>query len=173
MNWAGLIYNGVDYSHLFKVSDSGLIMRISTNKILKQVKLKTGYMNVVVSLGKRKNILAMRVHIAVLESFKGRDEYRTQVNHIDFNKTNNNLSNLEWCTPKENRDHSYVNLLKAKKFGELNPCSKLTKIDVEYIRNNYNPNDKNFSSRALAKKYNVCHETILNVIKHKTWNFVE
>ena len=58
------------------------------------------------------------VHRIVARSFFGGDDYdatnydNLQVNHIDGNPANNHLSNLEWCTPKENIRHAYINGLK-------------------------------------------------------------
>ena len=54
-------------------------------------------------LGKKKSIF---IHRAVASAFCENPLGKSQVNHIDGNKQNNNASNLEWCTGEENRIHA-------------------------------------------------------------------
>lgn len=56
--------------------------------------------------GVRKN---KRVHRLLAEAFLENPESKAHVNHIDGNKLNNDLSNLEWATPQENSQHSFDN----------------------------------------------------------------
>jgi hypothetical protein len=75
--------------------------------------------------GKRKNHY---VHRLVAMAFVENPDSKTHINHIDFNTRNNRASNLEWCTQKENVNHSAVNMRKPK------ANCKLTNTGEKYIR---------------------------------------
>ena len=61
-----------------------------------------------------------RYHRVIAECFCPNDdpEHKTDVNHIDGNKQNNNADNLEWVTRSENVKHAYNNELEKKYYGE-------------------------------------------------------
>ena len=94
-------------------------------KILKQKVSKSGYCQLNLALnGKHKMAIVSRlVALAFIENIDNKKE----VNHIDGNGLNNNVSNLEWVTPSENILHSYNVLNRAKHThykGEGNPNFK-------------------------------------------------
>ena len=70
---------------------------------LKQVYDKScGYMIVTLCKGKNQGRQNKRVHRLLMEAFVDNSNNYPQINHIDGNKLNNNLYNLEWCTAKHN-----------------------------------------------------------------------
>lgn len=158
-----------DYIYNYQISNLGNIRNKNTNKILKQQITPKGYCYVCVSLGNRNKKKVIRIHRAVAECFIPNLNNSPQVNHIDGNKLNNNIDNLEWCTNGFNLEHAYRNKLRVSLKGTKHPQSKLTKEDVLFIRENYIPYDKNFGCRALAKKFNVKHSAISGIINNKNY----
>ena len=104
------------------------------------------------------------VHRLVAEAFILNPKHLPEVNHIDGNKQNNSVDNLEWCTRSQNTSHAFKTGLRNYN-GCKNPHSKLTQSDVETIRRIYvrGKHCEN-NSYGLAKRYNVSPKTIQNVV---------
>ena len=174
----------VSYEEYFMVSNHGDIWSKRTNKLLKQTLNKNGYPCVASKIGGRKGkAICLKVHRVVAEVFLespdkeltdwAEDSYYgvVQINHIDGNKENNHISNLEWCSGKENIQHALDNnLLPVRKGEECN--NKLTEEDVIYIRKNYINRDKNFGCRALGRKFNVAHTIISRIVNNIYWKHI-
>lgn len=74
-------------------------------KILKPLKITKGYLGI--RLYNKTNIKTFKIHRLVAIYFISNPNNYEQVNHIDGNKLNNKVDNLEWCTCSENMKHSY------------------------------------------------------------------
>ena len=91
----------------YEVSDDGQVRNYKTKKLLKQgVNKSYPYARVSFSLGCSGTPKIMFIHRLVAEAFINNPENKPQVNHIDGNKLNNNVTNLEWVTAKENTEHA-------------------------------------------------------------------
>ena len=120
MKWIKLRVGKYDYM----ISDCGDIKRCSSlisngkslslrgPKILKGSTTKKGYRSVELN-GK-----AYPIHRLVAMAFIPNPYGKPQVNHIDGDKLNNCVSNLEWCTNEENMKHAYATGLQFNDFGE-------------------------------------------------------
>lgn len=113
------------YEGLYQVSNYGNVRSLNYNKQignvkeLKQKLRSNGYLEVHLSKdSKRKYFL---VHRLVAEAFLENPYLLPQVNHIDGNKSNNYVSNLEYVTNSENQKHAYDTGLKnAQRVYESN-----------------------------------------------------
>lgn len=122
-------------------SNLGRVKNIITNKILKPIPNSQGYLTVNIVYNNGKGRRCAMIHRLVAESiigFLGNDNYVYEVNHIDGNKTNNNISNLEWLTRQENLEHSRKNRLFKIHSNEKNGNCKLTNNDIKDIIELYN-----------------------------------
>lgn len=136
----------------YYVTDKGVVIsyNVQTDKyiILKQSSTKEGYKHVIlITNGKRCNI---SVHRLVLLSFKPiKDACKYQVNHIDENKENNNLENLEWTTPLYNTEYSQ---------GKQVACYKYP--SMEYV-------DTFKSTHSAARHLKLLQGEIVNVLSKR------
>ena len=121
------------FEGLYEVSNTGLVKalprwkvnnrgkQLTKEKLLKFNDFSTDYLRV--PLTDKNHIKKYYlVHRLVAMTFIPNEKDLPQVNHIDGNKLNNNVENLEWCTREDNIKHAY-------KMG-LNPSRK--KI-IEYV----------------------------------------
>lgn len=93
----------IDGFEKYEVSNLGKVRNIKSGRLLKSYLDKDGYLKHCLSEHNKKKYLFLHRIIAI--AFIDNPEEKSCVNHIDENKTNNDLSNLEWCTVKENNIH--------------------------------------------------------------------
>ena len=159
-------YPIVDYEGYYVTTD-GRVWSEKSKKFLSIFPDKDGYL--ICSLRHAGKSKLHKVHRLVALSFLPNPENKPQVNHIDGNKANNHIDNLEWASAKENINHAWNSGLSKSISGSARTDSKLTEEDVLYIRTNYIPKSPDFGGRALAKKFNVVPSVISNVVKGKTY----
>lgn len=89
----------------YKVSNRGRVMNLKTGSVLKNIIDTYGYAKVGLCKGNEK-LKQIKVHRLVATAFIPNPDNLPQVNHIDEDKRNNDVSNLEWCTASQNQRHS-------------------------------------------------------------------
>lgn len=149
----------------YYVYENGTIYSDKSKKFLSPQKDKDGYLKVqMISTDNKRHRYS--VHRLVMENFCPVENMKIlQVNHIDGNKENNALSNLEWVTCKQNIQHAINNNLRA----EINGASKLTKEQVLEIIDKL---QKGYPQFLLGQEYGVHEETIGRIKRHKSWKFL-
>lgn len=135
------------YEGKYQVSNQGKV------RILKEMTLqsnKNGYLTV--NLYKNSKSKRKLVHRLVAEAFIINENNKPYINHKDTNKKNNNINNLEWCTPKENIQYSikYGNNKNLFKRLEKIRETKKKKINQYDLQGNF---IKQWNSMSEATNY--------------------
>lgn len=105
------------FEGLYQVSNTGKVWSISRGQIRKTRLDKDGYERL--DLTKEGKSYTRFVHRLVAEAFLENPENKSEVNHIDCIRTNNNLENLEWVTHAENMAHRSEMYQMRKEMGEV------------------------------------------------------
>lgn len=152
-----------------KIRNNGKPLTIP-ERIVRGSKDTKGYLQLDVKQdGKR---IIKFIHRIVAETFIPNPDNKQQVNHIDGNKLNNSVENLEWVTCEENIHHAWEKKLNKPLQGEKHGNAKLTDEQVRYIRKHYIPRDKEYGASALGRKFGTTIAPIYQVIHGKGWKHV-
>ena len=109
------------YEGLYQVSNKGRVKSLNYHNTKKEKILKTfivgnGYLQV--NLYKNKTIKSFYVHRLVAKAYLPNQQNLSCVNHIDENKQNNSVENLEWCTHKYNTNYGTRNERAGKELSK-------------------------------------------------------
>jgi len=166
----------IDLCPGYLISREGMVIRVRDKRLLKGCVNHHGY-RVVGICGKRYSI-----HRLMALAFIPKKLGATQVNHIDGNKLNNSLSNLEWCSAKENTNHALRLGLVARPRGDKhwsrqhperravgsrNGSSKLTSEAVFQMRQ---LSKEGVSSSKLGQRFGISKSQALRVVSGKHWS---
>lgn len=160
-----------EYEGLYQVSNMGRVKSIPrkgkvTETIFKPATNRYGYQ--VICLRKNNIQKTRLIHRLVALSFIGIPPDKTEVNHINGNKADNHVENLEYCTARENMLHSYT-LGRLSVRGERNGLAKLSPMQVQEIRILHASGN---SLRQIALMYNVSKPTISDIISKRCWKHI-
>ena len=130
------VWKTIDGYEEYQVSDKGRVksLKFGKERILKPRRDTCGYLSV--SLSKNGEIKQYMVHRLVAKVFIQNPNNLPEVNHLDENKENNSVENLEWCDQKYNHNYGTRN----QRISEKNTNGKLSKpvlqytLDGEFVR---------------------------------------
>lgn len=170
-----VIKDVVGYEGIFSVTKNGMVFSKRSQKFLAYYTNNNGYREISSKIGGRTGkCICIRIHRMVAESFIPNPENKPFVNHIDGNKQNNHVDNLEWVTALENSQHAWDTGLITKEMcqGERKGVTSLTRDQVLYVRQVYTAFSKEFGCRALARKFGVTHTVIVKIVNDITWKHI-
>lgn len=152
----------------YSVSDSGEIKNNKTGRLLKIQKDGYGYSQIsLYSAEHSKQPKTIKIHRAVLSAFCGESEL--QINHKNGIKSDNNLSNLEYCTAKENTIHAHKNGLATPARGTNHYAAKYTEEQIMLVKKLIS---EGHSIRDIISKTKVKKPTISAIKSNRTWKSI-
>ncbi len=161
----------------FKISNAGLVKKLYDGsdkfKVLEGA-LNNGYRAIWVTRkdGKR---TARYVHKMVAETFLKNPKNKKYVVHLDHDKLNNSVENLQWADHEEWKEHNKDLFRRMKGRSRLDnlPNSKLTEKQVRSLKKKLaNPNKK-IKVATLAKQYNISEGQIYRIMRGDNWSHVK
>ena len=129
---------------VYSASNYGRIRNNGTGRIMHVYVGTRGYLTL--SLRRDNKQVQQLVHRLVAEAFLGGPHPGLDVNHIDGDKTNNSIENLEWCTREENVRHAVRNVIRpgprrkavrlaetGMEFESIRACANYLGVDVSSV----------------------------------------
>ena len=138
----------------YSINENGIVIQVKTDRVKKAWLGKVGYYYLDLYQNNKSTKIAL--HRLLAMTFIPNPENKKTVNHIDGNKTNNSLSNLEWATYSENTKHAYNN--------DLNRCTTKL-IEDEELKTILNRFMEGETLSEIKKDYKFALTTISNRLK--------
>jgi len=163
----------IGYEGLYEVSNFGRVRRASggsntfIGKIMKLSIIPCGYQQV--GLHNTNGRRTVYVQCLVAESFIGPRPPGEEVNHIDGDKTNNNINNLEYVTHSENVLHAFRTGLCISRKGEENHQSVLTEDNVHEIRSLLSTD----THKSIGRRFGVSRSAITDISIGRSWGWLK
>lgn len=140
---------------IYDINENGEVFNTKLNKYITPVRKRTGYYEI--RIGHQNKRVTLSHHRSVWEAFNGEIPKGMHINHINQNKADNRLCNLELVTPSENQ------LKRKLACGEEVNTSKATNEIVADIR------QSGLSSKELMNKYGLSRSAIDRIKNRTTW----
>ena len=166
---------------MYSISTDGKVRNIKTGKYLKYGVTTAGYYTVGLQHNDNSRHIYY-IHRLVAEMFLEKRDGDEQVNHIDKDRSNNNVSNLEWCTQIENLEHQFLCNNKTKKAEGISYWGKpslgsdngMSKINDEQCRFICSLLSQGYSRTEVVKlcDFPVSYTIVRFIHERKRWKHI-
>jgi hypothetical protein len=155
----------IGYEGIYEISSEGRLRSLKFGRIRYFNMKPDGWGYQIAALSKNGVRESVRFHRLVAKHFIPNPNNYPTINHIDANKLNNAVSNLEWCTQLENNRHSIKIGGRCHK-NEGHPMAKLTNKQVLLIREMHSTGK--YKQKELATLFNVKDSHISSIVTNKS-----
>lgn len=166
--WRRVVIDDIPFN--YEVSNKGRVRKYDTKKLIKGCPTTLGYIRTTITnndIGYRKT---KKFHTLVMDAFVPNVDNLPAINHIDGNKANNELSNLERCTFSHNSKHAFDIGLHSRPKGESNPMSKYTESDIRKVAELLETGKYRYGE--ISEMTGVSRAVITTVANKKHWNHI-
>jgi hypothetical protein len=153
-------------NYIYQISDQGRLRSVRTTINYLKPSKTGGYYFAHLTKNNGKSV-TQYIHRLVALFFIPNPLNKPEVNHLDGNKQNNNLENLEWATTKENINHSY--LIGSSKVGEDRHLAKFKNEEVRQIKLK---SEAGMKIKDIAKELNLQYKTVYAVVKKRSYKTI-
>jgi len=152
----------INGNETYLISNFGKIKNTDRNSLVNGSIQGGGYVYITMGYNNNSYIRKM-AHRLVAEHFIPNPDNKPFVNHIDANRTNNHVLNLEWCTQSENIQHAH-NIGNAG--GVLSHFALFSKQDILVMKYKY---AHGYTIHSLKNEYECGREILRKVISGKSY----
>lgn len=150
----------------YEINELGQVKNKIKGNLLTPFKTTNGYLRIRIS-----DKGAYQLHYLIALHFIDNPNNYTEINHINGNKLDNSIENLEWSNRSLNMIHAYNKGLAKNTFknnkGENHYNSKLKKEDIIKIKEMLK---NNITQVEISRQFNVSKQTISNIKNNKNWS---
>lgn len=163
-----------DYEGKYLISSHGRIFNIHTHKFINLHMSNRGYLLACLYDNKTKKSVTVNVHRLVADKFIPNPDNLSDCNHIDEDKTNNNVENLQWVSHKDNcnygeRNRKISSTHKGKPRDGRPPRPVINLDTGEYYESLKEASEKTGVHTGVI--FNSCNRTYTRKHKHN-WSYV-
>ena len=150
----------------YLISDDGKFYNKSYKELFQRPN-RDGYMVSYRSENNKQKTVS--IHREVAKAFIPNPENKPCVNHIDGDKKNNHVSNLEWVTYSENNKHAFKIGLSSVRLGENSPLSKYTDDEIHIVCKMM---QDGYRKKEVISSTGISESTYKNINTRRCWNHI-
>jgi hypothetical protein len=157
-------YEFSSFGNVRSIDSTDSMGRLKRGKVLKLQNSSNGYVILTLSSDNAKK--TFQVHRLIAMAFLPNDSNMPCVNHINGNKQDNKVQNLQWCSYSENNQHAFDSKLKLPTKQDGRPGTKLSLSKARLMRELARCGNE---PEALSKRFKVCKQIVKDVLANKRW----